>query len=77
MTPASIPATPRPAWVLVSSCLIVYGTLCAVSVIWLSNWGQRGPGLPAGYGATQRQAIGGAIGPRAGPPRVGPTWPPV
>ena len=61
MTPAGLPATPRPAWVLVSFCLSAYGALCAVSVIWLSDWGQHGPGFAADYGAAQRQAIGMAL----------------
>ena len=66
MTPAGIPATPRPVWALVSFCLIAYGALCAVSVIWLSDWGQNGPGFAAGYGAAQRQAMGVALACGAG-----------
>lgn len=61
MTPAGLPVTPRPAWALVLFCLIAYGALCAVAVIWLSDWGQNGPGFSAGYGAAQRQAIGLAL----------------
>ena len=66
MTSAGIPVTPRPVWALVLFCLIAYGALCAVSVIWLADWGQNGPGFAAGYGAAQRQAMGVALACGAG-----------
>ena len=64
MTPAGLPVAVlpvRPVWALVLFCLNAYGALCAVSVIWLSDWGRNGPGFAAGYGPAQVRAIGMAL----------------
>lgn len=64
MTPAAFPVAVRPVqpvWALVLFCLSAYGALCAVSVIWLSDWGRNGPGFAAGYGPAQVRAIGMAL----------------
>lgn len=46
-------------WVLLA--LAMHAGLCALSVVWLSDWGEHGPGLARGHSAAQLSAVGAAL----------------